>query len=204
MNKKIIILGITTLLVLSISGCFEQKKDNNDSKITYDGEVYTWSIERFMEEQNIQGNITAWLYYKTGITISYDTLEDGDTLIIKDKIPEDIMYYPEKDITEIPFSLVISDDNNGTTTRIHSVLIKGDITNEFLPGTNFTMTVHIKHINVTAENFMNSGESIKLDMELFHEQCDKDEDFFKTSLTDPNVPFDEAIKPMSKTVIEKT
>jgi len=201
MKKQIIILGITTLLVLSISGCFEEKKDNNGNKITYDGEVYTWSIKQFMEDYHLEGNITAWTYYGTGITMLFDTLEDGDTLIIKDKIPEDIIYNPERDVTEIPFSLV---DNSGLTTTTNYIQINGDITDEFLPGTDFTMTVHIKHINVTANNFMNSGKSIKLDLEVFHEQCDKDEAFFITSLTDPNSPFDEAIKPMSKSVIEKS
>jgi len=204
MKKQIIILGITTLFVLSISGCFEQKKDNNSSEITYDGEVYTWSIKQFMEDYHLEGNVTAWTYYGTGITMLFNTLEDGDTLIIRDKIPEDIIYNPENDITEIPFRLEISGDSNWDVVSSYSILIKGDITDEFLPGTDFKMTVHIKHINVTAENFMSSGESIKLNLELFHEQCDKDEAFFRTSLTDPNSPFDEVIKPMSQSVIEKT
>jgi hypothetical protein len=51
---------------------------------------------------------------------------------------------------------------------------------------------------------MSSGDSIKLDLELFHEQCDKDEAFFRTSLTDPDFPFEEVIKPMPQSVIEKT
>jgi len=201
MKKQIIILVITTLLILSLSGCFEQKKDSNGSKITSDVKVYTWSIKEFMEDYYGEGNITAWTYYGTGITMLFDTLEDGDTLIIKDKIPEDIMYNSDSDVTEIPFSLV---DDNGNITTTNYIQINGDITDEFLPGTNFTMTVHIKHINVTAENFMGSGESIKLDLELFREQCDKDEAFFRTSLTDPNSPFYEAIKPMSESVIERT
>ena len=204
MKNKILVSIVFILMVLVILiGCFEDKKDDtDDNTTTYEGDVYTWSIQRFMEDQNIEGNITAWQLYKTGITISYDTLEDGDTLIIKDKIPEDISYSSEQDITLIPFTIGKIDDIGGGVQTTYNVLIKGDITDEFSPGTDFTFTVHIKHINVTAENFMNSGESIKLDWEIFQEQLNKDEDFFKTSLTSPSGPFDEAIKPMDKSVIE--
>jgi len=203
-NNILIVLVIVIIIFGFLSGCIEDKKDDtNDDTITYDGNIYTWSIQRFMEDQNMEGNITAWQLYKTGITISYDTLEDGDTLIIKDKIPEDILYHPEQDITEIPFTIGNIDDISGGVQTIYSMLIKGDITNEFLPGTNFTLTVHIKHINVTAENFMSSGESIKLDWEIFQEQLNKDEDFFKTSLTSSSGPFDEALKTMERSVIER-
>jgi len=202
MKKNIFIILIVFSVTLSfLSGCTEEKKDDNDNnKDTFEGNIYTWSIQRFMEEHNIEGNITAWELYKTGITISYDTLDDGDRLIIKDKIPENISYSLEQEITLIPFTIYNFTERVQTT---HSILIKGDITDEFTPGTDFTLTVHIKHINVTAENFMNSGESIKLDWKIFQEQLTKDEEFFKTSLTNPTGTFDEAIKPLDQSVIEK-
>ncbi len=200
MKKNIIVVLLIFIVALGFfSGCVEDKEDDNgDTEKTSDGDTYTWSIQRFMEDQNTEGNITAWQLYKTGITISFDTLEDGDTLIIKDKIPENISYDSEQDITLIPFTITVT---KGRVQTTHNVMIKGDITDEFTPGTDFTLTVHIKHINVTAENFMDSGESIKLDWELFQEQLNKDEDFFKNSLTNSTAPFDEAIKPMEQSVI---
>ena len=205
MKKNIIaVLLIISVTLGCFSGCIEEKKDDDvDNEDTFDGNIYTWTIQRFMEDQNIQGNITAWQLYKTGVTLSYDTLEDKDRLIIKDKIPEDITYDPEEDITWIPFTIGQIDEESGGVQTIYSVPIKGDITDDFTPGADFTLTVHIKHINVTAENFMGSGESIKLDWKIFQEQLNKDEDFFKTSLTSPSGPFDEAIKPMEQSVIER-
>jgi len=208
MKKNIIVIILIFVVTLGFfSGCIEEKVDGNDenvgngdddSEVTYDGDNYTWSIQKFMEEYNVEGNITAWEYYKTGITISYDTLEEGDTLIIKDKIPENISYDSGQNITLIPFTI-----SYGRVQSTYNVMIKGDITDEFTPGTDFTLTVHIKHINVTAENFMGSGESIKLDWEVFQEQLNKDEEFFKNSLTNASAPFDEAMKPMDQSVIKR-
>jgi len=204
MRKQIILLFLFLLLSIFIIGCFEKDKNKEDNnEITFDGDTYIWSINDFMQDHYLEGNITAWEYYRTGIKMGFKTLKENDTLIIKDKIPENISYNSINQFTDIPFSLVIKDDDSGIVKRIHSILIKGDITKDFIPGTNFKITVHIKHINVTAENFMGTGDSINLDFELFYEECDKDEDYFKTFLTDPDYPFKDVLKPMSKSVIKK-
>ncbi len=194
-------LVIVFLIVVFFVGCFEEKKDDtNDNNIEFTGDTYTWDIERFMQDYNVEGNITAWELYGTGIAVYFDTLEDGDTLIIEDEIPDDIEYYSDGGFTVIPFSISYDDGRVGT---VHNVFIDGDITDEFSAGDDFVLTVHIKHINVTAQNFMGSGDSIRLDWELFYEQLNKGENFFKTSLTSSSDPFGEAIKPMDGSVIVK-
>lgn len=201
MKKGIFIICIISLmLIVGTIGCFEEeekKGNNNDDTDDTTDQTYTWTIKELMQDYSTS-------FSNSGIKMVYDTLKDGDTLIIEDSIPENTTYNSTGDYTEIPFSLTIQGEDNTSSTTTLTTYITGNITDEFTPGTNFTMTVTIKHVNVTIQI---QGQDTSIEMETFNEQW-KSEEAFKTAyqkiLSGENATLLDAFTAMPQSVIKKS
>lgn len=116
------------------------------------------------------------------------TLDDGDTLIIQDKIST-ISYRPEVDATSITFC-----HWEGNTGVCESFYFEGDITNQYQKGDQIRITVHIKNVTFF-------GSRYNYDMEIFEEQW-VSVSYFNSRVVHC-LDFTKGLKPMSSSIITK-
>jgi hypothetical protein len=97
------------------------------------------------------------------MNVEYRSLEEGDTLILKDRIYKIERQSFSVDATSISFDV---DDYTriGVDASEIAILIEGDITDEYEVGDNVRITVTVKHFEYTNET---SGATF--DMEVFEE-----------------------------------
>lgn len=153
MKKGILIVSIICLtLVLFISGCTEQ--DNSETT----GNTVTMTAKEHSDDMSMDSD------WSTYITIAYDSLEDGDTLIIQDTISS-ISYDSDTDATIVTFEWT-----DGDATGSLNPVFEGDITGTYQTGNEVKITVTIKQVT-----FSNQGMSY--DIGLYEEQWES-QDYF--------------------------
>jgi hypothetical protein len=188
MKKGILVICIISLLlIVSTIGCFEEEEkkgsdDNNDEDVNGDnqnntGETFT-AKEHYMD-LNYSGN-------NTNVIIDYESLEDGDTLIIEDTL-DNLTYDPTTNTTYLIFEFI-----NNSITQSLNLLFDGNLTGNYQSGDKLKMTFNIKHVQ-----FDYNGTSY--DMEIYDEYWES-ENYFTTNLESTGIPY----KPLPESVIEKS
>jgi len=184
MKKTIVIVGIVCLISgLFICGCTQQDNsgaNGNDGGTA--GKTLTMTVKEFYDDMVPPGGMLS-------LTILYSSLEDGDTLILQDTIPE-ITYDSNTQSTNVRFEWS-EEQNGGTLTSSRTFRIEGNITDEFQIGNEFKLTVKIKH--VTFSNPLGEGE---IELELFEEEWVNEEYFVENLATS-------GLKPLPQSCIEK-
>lgn len=179
MNKHFIIFGIAVLLitVVGLSGCTEQEENGTEGN---GGTTTVTMTAKEFHDDMISGPS------ETGFSVLYNSLKDGDTLIIQDSISE-INYDSNTNATTVTFKW-----SEPTTSRHFQ--FDGDITQDYLVGGGVSITVHIKHITISIDYF-------EYDLEIFEEQWIS-EDYFSE-----NVPnfflIIQGFKPLPQSCISK-
>ena len=142
----------------------------------------TMTTREYYEDQETDFD---WTSYYTQLQ---NSLEDGDTLNIQDTVSL-IKYWFEDDKTSITFTW-----QEGYNATSISFYFEGNITNEFNVDDEVKITVNIKHVTFSAIGY-------DWDMDLFEEQWVSEEYF--SSHVDHWTNFENGLKPMSQSVIEK-
>ena len=177
MKKELISLGLACIIIVILfCGCTQQ--DDNGTN----GDTVTMTVKELYDDMAPPGGILS-------LTVLYDSLEDGDTLILQDTIPE-ITYVSDTQSTNIRYEWV-EEHNNGTLTKSRTIRIEGDITDEFQVRDEFKLTVKIKH--VTISNPLGEGE---IELEIFEEEW-VSEEYFIENLANSG------LKPLPRSCIEK-
>ena len=157
MKKGILVVGIVCLmLVLLVCGCTQQEESGTGGGTT--GNTVTMTAKEHYDDMSMD---TDWSTY---ITILYDSLEDGDTLIIQDSVTN-ISYDSNTDATTVTFEWT-----EGEMTGSLNPVFEGDITGSYQTGDEVKITVTIKHVTF-------SHEGMSYDMELYEEQWES-QDYF--------------------------
>jgi hypothetical protein len=160
MKNRIFIAGIISImLVFLLCGCTEDNTGTNG----------TGAKTVTMTAEELQNDATVDTDWETYITIDYESIEDGDTLIIQDTI-DSIEYDELADSTLIEM---------GSQDSPFMPIFEGDLTGSYQVGDEVKITVTIKHVTFSYEDEV-SGLSMDYDMELFDEQWTSQEDFFET------------------------
>jgi hypothetical protein len=155
--KKLIVTIITLFISLLIffSGCLNLG-GNDDEKNT---------IIMTAREHNEDIIDT---YTNNSFSKLYNSLNDGDLIIIKDII--DIIFYDQKmDVTLVSFEWI----ENGTSNLLE-IMFEGDLTPIFSLGDEVEISVTIKYVNF-------EHNELNYEMEIFNDQW-VSEEFFKTDL----------------------
>ena len=125
-------------------------------------------------------------YTNNSVTKLYNSLNDGDLIIIKDVI--DIIFHDQKmDATLVSFEWT----ENGTSNLLE-FMFKGDLTPIFSLGDEVKISVTIKYVNFTYNE-------LNYEMEIYNEQW-VSEDFFKTDLETGGDGF----RPLPQNIIKKS
>jgi len=179
MKNTIIITGLVCVtLVILMCGCTENK--NNGSSNGTSAKTYTWTAKQATEDMPLD------LDWNDGFQMLYNTLKDGDTLIIQDTITN-ISYNSDKDTTTVTFEW--TEDN---VTNSFNPFFEGNITNSYKPGDEVKISVTIKYVTVTYQGF-------NFEMEIYAEQWESEE-YFVSDLDSGG----EGFKPLPQSCIEKT
>ena len=92
MKKGIVVLSIIVLgLVIFLSGCTEDNSGDNNSA---EAKTVTMTAEEMTNDMSMD--------MTNGVTIGYESLDEGDTLVIQDTI-DSIEYDSTADMTTIEF-----------------------------------------------------------------------------------------------------
>lgn len=184
MKKEIILVYIICLIsAVFICGCTQQ----NDGGTGGNGgaTTVTMTAKEFNDDMISVSS-------ETGFSMLYNSLKDGDTLIIQDSISE-INYDSNTDETTVTFKWS-EPEGEGTLTTSRHFQFDGNITQNYLVGDGVSITVHIKHITISIDNF-------EYNLEVFEEQWIS-EDYFSE-----NVPnfflISQGFKPLPQSCIIK-
>jgi len=143
--KRAIIVSLLVCALVAAAGCLEDG----------DTDATTMSVAEFSNDYNTaqdqaNGTVTFWL----------GSVDEGDTLVIEDTIAS-ITYDEQNQSTTVTF----------TSKSNQPFRFEGNITGEFSPGDNVSVTVHI--INVTMEQSNpQTGQTITYYYETFEEGWD--------------------------------
>ena len=163
MKKQMLVLSIVILMLVTlISGCTEN--DTNDNTGSSTPKTYTWTAKEFQNDLDWD---TDWVTY---IKMDYNTLEEGDTLIIQDTISE-VSYDLTSDRTTITFAWV-----EGTGNLSLNLPFEGDLSGTYQTGDEVKITGTMKHVEFTYTN-ETLGLSMDYEVELFEEQWTTQEEF---------------------------
>ncbi len=177
--KKIIFLIIIIFIIIGFIQIGGIYIDINDSIDKQD------SIELIMTAKEHNSDIEIDTNIADGYKLLYNSLKDGDRLIIRDVISS-ISYYPEVDATKIVFEWSENEKNDSL-----EVFIKGDITSEYFKGDEVKISVTIKYVNFIFNNY-------SFEMEIFNEQWESEEYFYENAGT-----ILLGFKPIPKSAISK-
>ena len=145
MKKHVVLAVILTCIVSSACGCI------------MDGEkkTVTMTMLEFANDYSEK-----WDNDTRKITGVFNSLENGDTLIIRDMV-NDVIYNEQSESTLIDFETLV-----GTP-----LTIEGDITDTFKKGDHVELTLHIISITLTQID-TNTGEIWVIELEALKEEWD--------------------------------
>jgi hypothetical protein len=177
--KKLIVSIITLIISLLIffSGCLNLG-GNDDEKNPQNAVIMT------AREHN--EDITIKTHTNNSYSKLYNTLNDGDLLIIKDII--DIISYDNK----MDATLVLFEWREDGNSSFLEIIFDGDLTPICSLGDEVEISVTIKYVNFTYEE-------LNYEMEIYNEQW-VSEEFFKTDLEVGRDGF----KPLPQNIIKKS
>ena len=179
MKKQLILIGLVCIVSAAfLCGCTQLGNNENGNS----AKTVNMSVRELYEDMAPPENLLSF-------NLLYNSLDDGDTLILQDTIPN-ISYDPTTQATSIKFEWS-EEHNNGTLTQRTTLLIDGDITDEFQVGDEFKITVTIKHVVISSPY----GEG-ELELEIFEEQWIGEDYFLDNFATG-------GLRPLSRQYIEK-
>jgi len=155
-------LGIVTagVVAINIKNGFDTSKVEaqqagieKNVKLTMATKTFTMSMDEVLQDMECQRNETTHTYYS-----GFKTLDDGDILIIEDKI-WNMTYNSQYDATMVLFS---SNNSQGLS-------FAGDITNKFHDGENVKVKLHIIEDKF---DYIYQGQTWKMDVEYYKEGWD--------------------------------
>ena len=175
MKKNFVIAGILVLtLVLFLSGCTEENSNSAGAKTVT------------MTAKEMSDDVT-WDGSQSSLTIGYNTLNEGDTLIVEDTI-SNVEYNSTNDWTKIRFEIGNESSSEGLTTVMF--YIQGNQTSSYQSGNKVRITNKIKHVQFT-------NDQVSYDIELLEDQWESEE-YFVTHMMTGNY-----LKPLPSSAIEK-
>lgn len=127
-------LLVCMLAVVATAGCLE---DGGDTEA--DATMSMQELSNDYSQSMDQANMTMVLFFKS--------LDEGDTLIIKDTI-ENITYDEQNQSTSISFAST----SQSTTGQIPQLRFEGDITDDFSPGDTVGVTTSIVNVTMTQQS----------------------------------------------------
>ncbi len=156
--KKLVVSIITLFISLLIffSGCLNLG-ENDDEK-----NAIIMTAREHNEDITIDTNTN------NSFSKLYNSLNDGDLIIIKDVI-DSIFYNQKRDATLVSFEWT----ENGTSNLLE-IIFEGDLTPIYFLGDEVEISVTIKYVNFKHNEF-------NYEMEIYDEQW-VSEEFFKTDL----------------------
>lgn len=164
-NKmKYIAFGVIILLVIGFSGCTEQN-NNGDGNGTIKDNEFRMNATQLLDDMDKQSD------FATYITLDYKSMEEGDTLVLTDKISE-IQYLNDVDATKIVFKVTVTE----TQWKSTQFFFKGDITSSYKVGDTVRITVNIKHVTLSDVQGMN------VDIEIYDEAWES-EKYYRSHMT---------------------
>ena len=179
MKKELISLGLCCIIIVILfCGCTQQ--DNNGDSTN--GKTVTMTVKELSDDMAPPENLLS-------LTILYNSLENRDTLILQDTIPE-ITYVSDTQSTNIRYEWT-EEQGGGTLTKSWTLRVDGDITDEFQVGDEFKLTVTIKHVAIS--NPLGEGE---IELEIFEEEWVSEDYFIENLVTG-------GLKPLPQSCIEK-
>lgn len=123
--------------------------------------------------------------WSDGYSLLYNTLENGDLLIIEDVI-NDILYQSDEDVTIIFFRWIENDEGDYL-----DLTFEGDLTDSFDMGDKVSVSVAIKYVTFSYKGF-------NFEMEIYKEQW-VSEEYFRDDADSGGDGF----KPLPETIIDK-
>ena len=159
MKKSVLFLGVICfVLTIFLCGCAENQ-DNN----TISHKTYTWTARQLIDD--IPQDLDLSLDYK----LLYNSLKDGDTLIIQDTI-SNISYNFDVNTTTITFEWIEGEEKNS-----YDIIFEGNLTKLYQKNTNVNIQLTIKYVNF-------SYESLIFELEIFKEQWISFDEFIENGL----------------------
>lgn len=190
--KKVIIIGILTLIVaVVLAGCIGNN-DNVDSDLDNSNNFdkkpksVTMNIYEYGEDQKFDIDISSYF------TLYQQSVDEGDTLLIKDNISS-ITYDSFRNQTNITICHYI-EESGEYKGFCETFRFQGNLTNEYQKNDLIMINVTIKHVVFSDGGF-------KYDLEIYNEQW-VDEKYFNTRV-DEFLDYQNGFKPMSPKIIIK-
>ncbi|GEM_PF-4754056 len=166
MKRIIAILCIVCFgLALFISGCTQQDKNgtNNNNGGSTTGKTITMTAKEVESDMNFTSD------WQTYMKFLYNSLEDGDTLIIHDTI-DNISFDPEMNRTKVTFDT----SEEGDMSSSMNYPFQGDLTGTYLIGDTVKITDKIKHVEFTDDS---TGATISYELEIFEKMWTNKEEY---------------------------
>ena len=157
------------------------------AKSLYEKMIFNISKENIEIDQNETTQINVSVN-KTVITMIYESLSDGECIIIRDNISM-VTYSEEDDKTTITFSWY-----EDQYTKIHVYYyFMGNITDIYKVGDEVEITLTLKHVDIETN-------STKYNIDIFEEQWDSEQYFINNV---QSILIDKGLKNMDPSIIEK-
>ena len=172
MKKQTLIVCIVVLMLVALfCGCTENKTNDDTDDGDKGGETtantYTWTAKETMADIPIDTD------FSDGAQVLYNTLKDGDALIIEDII-SNINYDPDLDQTTISFEWT-EDEMTGSFNPV----FEGNLTEIYSAGDNVRITVTIKYVEFTYTD-EDLGVSMDYQIEVFEELWTTQEEYISS------------------------
>ena len=157
------------------------------AKSLYEKMIFNISEENIEIDQNETTQINVSVN-KTVITMIYESLSDGECIIIRDNISM-VTYSEEDDKTTITFSWY---EDQYTKTHVY-YYFTGNITDIYKVGDEVEITLTLKHVDIETN-------STKYNIDIFEEQWDSEQYFINNV---QSILIDKGLKNMDPSIIEK-
>lgn len=174
MNKAIIFCLVFLLLFLFFGGCLEEIENVPDENNEVEESSFNTNNTVHMNAQELINDFKFYYNIKHGsfkYVMGYDSLKDGDTLILTDTISK--INYTESilfNATNISFNIE-NDSNKDYGENSLDILFEGNLTDKYKPGDNVRITVTIKKFS-----YENETSNINYQIDAFKEGW-KEDDF---------------------------
>jgi len=155
MKNAIRCLIISLVLVFFFSGCVKDQDagDGNGGLKTV-----TMSVQELLEDRAVTSGVFGGLWRSK---LDYKTLDEGDTLIIIDRISD---IKPSSDGTSISFDVNYTYEPTNVTFNEIDFRFEDDLTDKYFIGDDVHITLTISRMNYT-----NETASLSFDFEVFEE-----------------------------------
>jgi len=187
MKKDLLIFFITLILLINLTGCLEEKNENDDNKIhgTYNNkdELNYFSNITMMTAREFSSIINETIN-GSNYTIDLNGLQGGDKILIVDTI-DDIKYQDGNT------SIIFEFQENSRGSERHVFIFQDNITSDYNIGDKV-------EINLTIEHKTFNDSIINYDIEIFKEQWESIEYYTKT------IYHSNPYKSLQKSTIKKT